>query len=70
MSRLGQLPRPAVGTSGGRPTLFLPEWLGIPDDAVSYAHFTGEATGSFNAYGLLVCPTTRLGGGWWWMDRC
>ncbi|MEV4167219.1 hypothetical protein [Nonomuraea dietziae] len=60
----------ALGTSGGRPVLFLPDWLGIPDDALGYAHFTGEATGSFDAYGMRVCPTTHLGDGWWWMDRC
>ncbi|MEU4549542.1 hypothetical protein [Nonomuraea dietziae] len=59
-----------LGTSGGRPVLSLPDWLGIPDDALGYAYFTGEAPGSFDAYGMLVCPTTHLGDGWWWMDRC
>ncbi len=60
----------ALGASGGQPILFLPDWLGIPDDAVGYAHFTGEATGNLTAYGMRVCPSTRLGGGWWWVGPC
>lgn len=59
-----------IGESGGEPVLFLPDYVGIPDDAVSFAHFAGEASGQFDGFGMLICPTRELGDGWWWMDAC
>lgn len=60
-----------IGTSGGRPVLFVPDWLGIPDDAVGYARFAARPGGeTFDGYGMRICPTVDLSDGWWWMGRC
>ncbi|MEV0389596.1 hypothetical protein [Nonomuraea sp. NPDC050643] len=54
----------------GQPVLFVPDWVGIPDDAVGYAHFTGPPGGSYDGFGLRICPRLELADGWWWLDAC
>ncbi|MFI6572403.1 hypothetical protein [Nocardia fluminea] len=60
-----------INTVGGPPARFVPDYLGIPDGAVGYAHFT-EAPGPepYNGFGDPICPTMELGGGWWWLGGC
>lgn len=60
----------ALGYSDGQPVLFVPDSVGIPDDAVGFGHFAGEAGDSYDGFGLVICPKKELGGGWWWLDRC
>lgn len=59
-----------LGYSGGESILYIPDWIGIPDDSVGFAYFKGEATGRYDGFGMEICPTTPLGDGWWWMDSC
>ncbi|MEU1432336.1 hypothetical protein ABZ412_35245 [Nocardia sp. NPDC005746] len=60
-----------IGTSGGQPVLFVPDYIGIPDDALGYGHFVGTPEpGPYNGFGEPVCPTMELAGGWWWLDSC
>ncbi|MFI6395871.1 hypothetical protein ACIBHY_24810 [Nonomuraea sp. NPDC050547] len=60
-----------IGTSGGRPVRFVPDWIGVPDDAVGYGHFTGRPeAGPYNGFGASLCPSFELAGGWWWLGRC
>jgi hypothetical protein len=58
-----------IGGDDGRWVLFIPDWIGIPDDAVGFAHFDAPPDGRFlDGFGSPLCPTTRLGSGWWWMQ--
>ncbi|MFI7639912.1 hypothetical protein [Nonomuraea sp. NPDC049400] len=50
--------------------LFVPDWVGIPDDAVGYAHFTGAPGGPYDGFGMMICPRFELADGWWWLDAC
>ncbi|WP_157534904.1 hypothetical protein [Nocardia inohanensis] len=60
-----------IGTSGGEPVRFVPDFLGIPDDAEGYAHFVGTPEpGPYDGFGESICPTVELGGGWWWLGSC
>lgn len=61
-----------IGTSNGHPVRFAPDWLGIPDDAVGYGHFTGtpEPGKSYDGFGMEICPTFELSDGWWWLEAC
>ncbi|MGN9838428.1 hypothetical protein ACTMTI_09950 [Nonomuraea sp. H19] len=43
-----------------------PDRVGLPGDAVGYAHFTGTPSG----FGRRICPRFELAGGWWWLDAC
>ncbi|MEV4172285.1 hypothetical protein [Nonomuraea sp. NPDC049709] len=54
---------------GGR-VLFVPDRVGIPDDAVGYAHFTGAPRGAYDGFGMRICPSFELADGWWWLDAC
>jgi hypothetical protein len=59
-----------IGTSNGHPVLFAPVMVGVPDDAVGFGHFVGAPeNGTYDGYGMLVCPIFHVGGGWWWMDN-
>ncbi|MGW6620736.1 hypothetical protein ACWF99_05845 [Nocardia sp. NPDC055002] len=60
-----------ITTVGGPPVRFVPDYLGIPDGAVGYAHFT-ESPGPepYDGFGDPICPTMELGGGWWWLGGC
>ncbi|MEU0540414.1 hypothetical protein ABZ319_11120 [Nocardia sp. NPDC005978] len=60
-----------IGTSGGQPVRFVPDYIGIPDDAHGYGHFVGKPEpGPYNGFGEPICPTMELDGGWWWLDFC
>lgn len=60
-----------IGTSGGQPVRFVPDYIGIPDDAFGYGHFVGTPEpGPYDGFGEPVCPTMELSGGWWWLDYC
>ncbi|MEN3536531.1 hypothetical protein AAH991_15560 [Microbispora sp. ZYX-F-249] len=59
-----------LGYSGGQPILYIPDWIGIPDDSIGFAHFAGEASGRYDGFGMQICPVVPLGEGWWWMDSC
>lgn len=60
-----------IGTSGGHPVKFVPDYVGIPDDAFGYGHFVGTPEpGPYDGFGETICPTMELGGGWWWLDYC
>ncbi|MEU7004224.1 hypothetical protein [Nonomuraea sp. NPDC046570] len=55
---------------GDRPVLFLPDRIGIPDDAVGYAHFPGDPPpGPYDGFGMAIYPVTHLGDGWWWLEH-
>ncbi|MEU1432435.1 hypothetical protein ABZ412_35750 [Nocardia sp. NPDC005746] len=50
-----------IGTSGGQPVLFVPDYIGIPDDALGYGHFVGTPEpGPYDGFGEPVCPTMEL----------
>ncbi len=60
-----------IGTSGGQPVRFVPDYIGIPDDALGYGHFVGTPEpGPYDGWGARICPTMELAGGWWWLGYC
>ncbi|MFB7718816.1 hypothetical protein [Nocardia sp. NPDC056100] len=60
-----------IGTSGGHPVRFVPDSIGIPDDAYGYGHFVGTPEpGPYDGFGEPICPTMELAGGWWWLGSC
>ncbi|MEV0297384.1 hypothetical protein [Nocardia sp. NPDC050710] len=60
-----------IGINGGQPVRFVPDYLGIPDGAIGYGHFTGTPeSGPYDGFGDPICPTMELAGGWWWLERC
>ncbi|MGK8491361.1 hypothetical protein [Nocardia asiatica] len=60
-----------IGTSDGQPVRFVPDYIGIPDDALGYGHFVGTPEpGPYDGFGEPICPTMELAGGWWWLDFC
>ncbi|MFI6502816.1 hypothetical protein [Nonomuraea typhae] len=60
-----------IGTSGGQPVRFVPDWIGIPDDAIGYGHFTGTPeAGPYDGFGMDLCPRMELADGWWWLGPC
>lgn len=59
-----------IGT-GERPVLFVPDYVGIPDGATGYGHFTGPpGSGPYDGFGDPICPRFPLSGGWWWLGAC
>ena len=60
-----------VGKQDGRPVVFLPQWLGIPDDAVGYVFIDGvpEQGLTVDLFGsrVHVAGGTDLGNGWWYL---
>ncbi len=60
-----------IGGCGDDGALFVPTWIGIPDDAVGYVHLTCEhppADLLLDGFGMLLEPERPLGDGWWWAD--
>lgn len=59
-----------VGQQDGKPVVFLPQWLGIPDDAGGYIYYDGELRSDteVDLYGRLVggSEMRELGNGWWY----
>jgi energy-coupling factor transporter transmembrane protein EcfT len=59
----------AIGRPNGRPIVFLPEYLGIPDDAAGYVFYEGEPGDIvLDLYGAPahLPGAQRLGDGWWY----
>ncbi|WP_238015605.1 hypothetical protein KZZ52_55590 [Dactylosporangium sp. AC04546] len=60
----------AIGRYGGRPVVFLPEYLGIPDDAAGYVFYEGVLPVGFtlDLYGAQASldGAENLGDGWWY----
>lgn len=54
----------------GRDAIFVPQWIGVPDDAVGYVHVPPGTPGSefLDLYGwaLELDDCDHLGGGWHW----
>jgi hypothetical protein len=58
-----------IGEAAGQPILFLPAYVGIPDDAYGFVHISGaHRPGRLDGYGDLIEPRIELGDGWWWAD--
>jgi hypothetical protein len=60
-----------VGEQDGRPVVFLPQWVGIPDGAAGYVYFDGDPKPDLTV-DLFGDPThlaagTNLGDGWWYL---
>ena len=60
-----------VGYQDGVPVLFLPQWIGIPDDAAGYVFFDGDARPDL-AVDLFGAPANvsagiDLGDSWWYL---
>jgi energy-coupling factor transporter transmembrane protein EcfT len=60
----------AIGRHDGRPVVFLPEYLGIPDDAAGYVFYEGVLPADFtlDLYGSRASlkGAENLGDGWWY----
>ncbi|MEV0731449.1 hypothetical protein [Polymorphospora sp. NPDC050346] len=60
-----------AGDQDGEPVVFLPQWLGLPDDAGGYAYLAGEPRPDLevNLYGAraYLAGGIRLGNGWWYV---
>jgi hypothetical protein len=58
-----------IDEAAGEPILFMPAYLGVPDDAYGFVHISGaHRPGSLDGYGDLIAPRIELGDGWWWAD--
>lgn len=61
----------AIGRYSGRPVVFLPEYLGIPDDAAGYVFYEGVLPADFtlDLYGAQASlnGAENLGDGWWYV---
>ncbi|MEV6061059.1 hypothetical protein AB0L62_13755 [Nocardia asteroides] len=54
-----------------QPVPFVPDYVGIPDGATGYAHFTEPpGDGPYEGFGDPICPRVELSGGWWWLGAC
>jgi hypothetical protein len=63
----------SVGSCDGEPVLFLPQWIGIPDDAIGYVHMTcnkfpDDPAHPLDLFGDSATPAVELEDGWWWAD--
>ncbi|WP_181697113.1 hypothetical protein [Nocardia sp. GTS18] len=60
-----------VRTADDHTARFVPDYVGIPDGAVGYAHLDGEPPAEpFEVFGDQLCPVIELGDGWWWLGQC
>jgi hypothetical protein len=61
-----------IGVAGGEPALFIPAYMGIPDDAYGFVHLRGPVEGSgmggLDGFGAPLRSTIDLGDGWYWAD--
>ncbi|MFC7482422.1 hypothetical protein ACFQX7_23765 [Luedemannella flava] len=61
----------AIGRHDGRPVVFLPAYLGIPDDAAGYVFHEGTLPADFplDLYGAgaSLNGAVNLGDGWWYV---
>lgn len=57
-------------TPRGTPVVFLPQYLGIPDDAIGFAYIGDDVPDGTGAdlYGDLADFAIDLGDGWWWVN--
>ena len=60
----------AISRHGGRPVVFVPEYLGVPDDAAGYVFYEGvlPADLTLDLYGSRASlkGAENLGDGWWY----
>lgn len=62
----------AVGGCDGH-VLFLPQAIGIPDDAIGYVHMEcpqwhGDPARPLDLFGDAATPAVAIADGWWWAD--
>src|SRR5215207_6644614 len=60
-----------VGGQDGRPVVFLPQALGVPDDAAGYVYLNADPAPDLTVdlFGapVRVVSGAPLGGGWWYL---
>lgn len=60
-----------VGRQDGEPVVFLPQFMGIPDDAVGYVYFDGQPDSDLVidlfGYPATLAEGQSLGDGWWYV---
>lgn len=60
-----------VGRQDGRPVVFLPQFMGIPDDAVGFVYFDGRPDSDLliDPFGspAYLAEGQSLGDGWWYV---
>lgn len=60
-----------VGRQDGKPVVFLPQFMGIPDDAVGFAYFDGQPDSDLLidlfGYPAYLAEGDSLGDGWWYV---
>jgi hypothetical protein len=60
-----------IGEQDGQPVVFLPQWIGIPDDAAGYVFFNGDPSPELivDLFGepAHVRAGIDLGDGWWYL---
>lgn len=60
-----------LGSSNGAPIRYAADYVEVSDNTYGYGHFVGTPEpGPYNGFGIPVCPTVELAGGWWWLERC
>lgn len=60
-----------LGDSNGAPIRYAADYADAFEHTYGYGHFVGTPEpGPYNAFGIPVCPTMELAGGWWWLEPC
>lgn len=60
-----------LGYSNGAPIRYAADYTEVAEQSYGYGHFVGTPEpGPYNGFGIPVCPTMELAGGWWWLERC
>lgn len=58
----------SIGKAAGRPVLFIPAYIGTPDDAFGFGYLSGPPETMLDGFGDPLQPRIELGDGWWWLD--
>ncbi|MFE3103883.1 hypothetical protein ACFROC_02900 [Nocardia tengchongensis] len=60
-----------LGYSNGAPVRYAADYVDVFEATYGYGHFVGTPEpGPYNGFGIPLCPTMELAGGWWWLERC
>ncbi|MFE3054811.1 hypothetical protein [Nocardia sp. NPDC059239] len=60
-----------LGYSNGAPVRYAADYVDVFEDTYGYGHFVGTPEPRpYNGFGIPLCPTMELAGGWWWLERC
>ncbi|WP_328393305.1 hypothetical protein [Nocardia sp. NBC_00416] len=60
-----------LGDSNGAPIRYAADYIDVFEDTYGYGHFVGTPEpGPYNGFGIPLCPSMELTGGWWWLERC